>query len=127
MAAETIWPTKLQIFTIWPFAAKCADPTSEEKGPGPQGHPRVRGEAAGGGGLVVGGVPKEQKEAVGDPEPAALAFPRQTPPKMNLCVPSPELVPQGNPKGPEALHTPLAWESQLHHREPRELVPVHTP
>lgn len=34
MATEAIQSTKLQIFTIWPFATKCADPTSEEKGPG---------------------------------------------------------------------------------------------
>lgn len=71
MATEAIQSTKLQIFTIWLFAAKCGDPTSEEKGPGPQGRPRVGGEAAAGG----RGGPREQKEAVGNPEPAALAFP----------------------------------------------------
>lgn len=87
MATETIWPTKLQIFTVLPFAAKCADPTSEEKGPGPQEHPHVRGEAAAGGVGRMRGVSKEQK-AIGDPEPAALAFPRQTPPKMNYVFPA---------------------------------------
>lgn len=63
------------------------------------------------------GLPKEQKEAMGNPEPAAWLSRDKHLQEQTHIFPALSQFPGGILKGPVSLHTPLAWGSQLHHRE----------